>query len=331
MSKISVLMPAYNSEKTIKKTIESVLKQTFSDFELIIINDGSTDLTLAEIESIKDKRLQVFTHTHSGASATRNQGIALLKGDFISFIDADDIWTPDKLDLQFKALQEHPEAAVAYSWTDCVDENYNFLRSGSHITFNGDVYQQLLLRDFIESGSNPLIRQEAIKEVGGFDISLGNANDWDMWIRLAALYQFVAVPSVQILYRVSTNSLSNNIWRMEACSLKIIERECNYHPQKLQTLKKDILANRYKYLTFKALEGMPSSKKGLASMRFFLLALRYDPNWIIQIKIIFIIISKIVILTFLPPQVALALLKSIKFKVQKTETFLNIQTNVNIL
>ncbi len=169
---ISVIIPAYNAEKTIKETIESVLKQTFTDFELIIINDGSTDATLEIINSIYDTRIKVFSYSNSGLQKSRNRGIEKAQGEYMSFIDADDLWTDDKLELQLKALQENPQAKVAYSWTNWIAGDNNVYRRESYISATGDVFQQLLLVDFIENGSNPLIDLSVFKEVGNFDESV---------------------------------------------------------------------------------------------------------------------------------------------------------------
>ncbi len=117
MPKISIITPAYNAERTILETIESVQNQTFSNFELIVINDGSKDRTLDLLQTIKDERLKIFSYENGGVAIARNRGLSHATGDFIAFIDADDLWTPDKLELQLAALQKHPEAGVAYSWT----------------------------------------------------------------------------------------------------------------------------------------------------------------------------------------------------------------------
>ncbi|MFM6395643.1 glycosyltransferase family 2 protein [Planktothrix sp.] len=161
MPLISVVIPTYNAEKTIEETIHSVLNQTVSDLELIVVNDGSTDSTLEIISKFTDPRLKVFSYPHSGANSARNRGLEQASGEYISFIDADDLWTPDKLELQLKVLQENPEAKVAYSWTDCIDESSQFLRRGGHVTVNGDVYLHLLVANFLENGSNPLMRTGA--------------------------------------------------------------------------------------------------------------------------------------------------------------------------
>ena len=119
MSTISVVIPAYNAAKTISETIDSVRRQTFTDFELIVINDGSSDHTAELVNAVADDRLQLFSYENGGLPVARNRGIDRASGEFIAFLDADDLWTPDKLELQLEALQKHPEAGVAYSWTRC--------------------------------------------------------------------------------------------------------------------------------------------------------------------------------------------------------------------
>lgn len=317
MPLISVIIPVYNGEKTIRETILSVLAQSFSDFEVIVINDGSQDQTLAVVSSIQDSRLKAFSYPNTGLAASRNRGIFHAKGEYISFIDADDLWTQDKLEAQLNALLFNSQAAVAYSWTDWIDESGQFLRPGGYITANGNVYEKLLVRDFVESGSNLLIRKHALAKVGGFDISLPAVEDWDMWLRLAAHYNFVAVPSPQILYRVSPNSMSSNVWKMEEASLQIIERAFAQAPTSIQHLKREILGSRYQYLTIKALTGTPERQKGLVAARFFWQAICHDPTWLRRIQLILIILLKIAMMILLPPSQAKALLTLAKNRAKK--------------
>lgn len=277
MALISVIIPAYNAEKTIAETIESVLNQSFSDFELIVINDGSTDSTVDIVGNIKDNRIQVFSYSNAGVSASRNRGMSHASGELIAFLDADDLWTPDKLQKQLKALQNKEKAGVAYSWTDYIDESGNFLHSGDHITVNGDVYEQLLFNNFVANGSNPLIRRSALLDVGEFDPSLTHGEDWDLWLSLAARYHFVAVPHVHILYRVSKQSASANISEMEAQSLEIIERAFSQAPSSLKPLKKVSIANLYKYLMFRTLQVNPDRQQNLTAARYFWHMIRHDP------------------------------------------------------
>jgi glycosyltransferase involved in cell wall biosynthesis len=300
MPLISVIIPVYNGEKTIRETIESVLNQSFSDFELIVINDGSQDSTLDVLGSIQDPRLKVFSYPNSGVSASRNRGFSHTVGEFIAFLDADDLWTPDKLEAQLKALQENPDAAVAYSWTDFIDETGQFLGHGSHRTVNGDVYAELLLFDFLDNGSNPLIRRQALTEVGNFDKEVAGAEDWDMWFRLAAHYHFVAVPSPQILYRVYTTSMSSNTSKMEAASLRVLERAYKQAPKSLQVFKKQSFAYLYKYLIFKSLQGSPRRQRSREAIKILWNYIRKEPSlYRIHLKLS---LFKAVLLTLLYPQ-----------------------------
>lgn len=319
MPLISVVVPVFNGEKTIKETIESVLKQTFKDFELIVINDGSQDLTVEVVEKIQDSRIQVYSYPNAGLGASRNRGIDRSTGEYIAFIDADDMWTPDKLEDQFNALKSHPEAAVAYSWTDYIDEYSQFLGKGGHITVNGNIYPHLLLTDLLENGSNPLIRKQAFIEVGNFDESLSAAEDWDMLLRLAIRYHFIAVSSPQVLYRISSNSMSFNILQQERESLKVIERAFNQAPESLQYLKKPSLANLYKYLTYKSLEGTPQRKKGLVAARMLSSAVKNDLS-LIQAKVIGKVVFKISVMVLLPPDLAQSVIT--KFKIFSNTTTL---------
>ena len=291
---ISVIIPAFNSEKTIYETIESVLNQTWRNLELIVVNDGSQDSTLDVVTSIKDPRLKVLSYTNAGVSASRNRGTSQAEGEFISFLDADDLWTLDKLEAQLKALQDNPQAGVAYSWTDHIDENSQFLRAGSHYTINGDVYAELLKNNFLANGSNILVRTQALKEVGGFNQSFTPADDWDMYLRLASRYHFVAVPSPQILYRITSTSLSSNIFKMEAVSLRIIEQYYSQSPKPLQPLKSESLTALYQYLIYKVLEESRGRQAGIKAGKLLWSYVKNDSSKYRQIRFKFSLLSKVV-------------------------------------
>ncbi|MEB3215333.1 MAG: glycosyltransferase [Nostocales cyanobacterium 94392] len=276
---ISVIVPVFNGERTIEETIKSILNQTFSNIGIIVINDGSTDRTLEIVEKILDSRIKIFSYPNGGLSASRNRGISQAKGEYISFIDADDLWTADKLELQWQVLQSNPQAGVAYSWTDYIDESSKFIKSGRRIKVNGDAFSKLLVTNFLENGSNPLIRRNAFEKVGGFDESLPAAEDKDMWLRLAANYEFVCVEKPQILYRISNHSMSTNLKRQETASLKVIERAFSYpKAEKLQHLKKQSLSHLYQYLTFKAVEAPPQQRQTLTALYFWWNWIKNNPK-----------------------------------------------------
>jgi glycosyltransferase involved in cell wall biosynthesis len=250
MPKISVIIPAYNAERTILETIQSVRQQTFQDFELIIIDDGSKDRTLELLQTIKDDRLKIFSYENGGVAAARNRGIFNANGDYIAFLDADDLWTPDKLESQLAALQQHPEAGVAYSWTYYfMDGQERTLHPGKQLFYQGNVYAQLLVNNFLASGSNPMICRKVIESVGQFDSACTPCEDWDFYLRLAARCFFVVVPKHQILYRQSSNSGSSKVKAVERAGLLTIQKAYQVAPSKLQYLKHQSLAWLYQYCT----------------------------------------------------------------------------------
>lgn len=317
MPKISVIIPAYNCAKTINKTIESVLNQSFTDFELLVINDGSTDSTLDIVSKIEDCRIKFFSYKNAGGNVSRNRGINYATGEFISFLDADDIWTPDKLATQLQAIDKNPTTKVAYSWTDYIDENGKFVCSGTHISHQGYVYEQLLVKNFLENGSNPLICKDALHRCGGFDESLVAGQDWDMWLRLAREFNFVAVPEVQILYRISASSLSCNLARQEKACLQVLNKAYSTSPESLQHLKAYSFANLYKYLTWKALQNPLNRQKGLAGALFLWKYFKNDSSRLKSINLTLILLLKIVVIFMLPSGLSTALLTSMKIQAKK--------------
>jgi glycosyltransferase involved in cell wall biosynthesis len=243
---ISIIIPAYNAERTILETIKSVQKQTFSDFEIIVINDGSTDRTIELVQSVEDARMKIFSYQNRGVSVARNCGFSHTTGEFIAFLDADDLWTSDKLELQLAALKQHPEAGIAYSWTYNMNEKEQLLHPVEPL-FNGNVYADLLLWNFISNGSNPLIRRQALEFVGEFCPLAAPAEDWDYWLRLSVSSLFVVVPKHQILYRHSSISSSSKIDVMKEKALEVLEKTYNSAPLELQHLKNQSFSNVYQY------------------------------------------------------------------------------------
>ncbi len=248
MPSISVIVPAYNAERTILETVNSVLQQTFTDFELIVIDDGSTDQSAQLLQAIADPRLKVFSYPNGGASVARNRGMEHATGEYFSFLDADDLWTSDKLQLQLDALQAHAEAGVAYSWTCNMSPTGEAFYPGLCATHTGNVQAQLLVSNFLASGSNGLIRRNAIASAGAFDPALDAYEDWDYFLRLAARWTFVVVPKYQILYRQSPGGRSSKIATLEQCSQIVIDRAFRAAPPELQPLKQQTLAVNYQYL-----------------------------------------------------------------------------------
>lgn len=311
---ISVIIPTYNAERTILKTITSVLQQTFSDFELIVINDGSTDQTLELLSTVKDPRLKFFSYPNGGVAVARNHGISHATGDLIAFLDADDLWTPDKLELQLASLQQHPEAGVVYSWTYNMDEKGESFSAGNHFFYIGNVYAQLLVDNFIVNGSNCLIRRQAFESVGEFDPSVTGADDWDYWLRLALHWPFVVVPKPQIFYRQSSGSVSSKVEVMEKNLLRVIEKGFQAAPPGMQSLKNQSLAHTYRYLAQTYFTRVKSAYGAEQAAQKLWMAIRLYP-WILQDSWTINFLLKLLLIRLIPYKMSRHLLQVIsKFR-----------------
>ena len=246
---ISVIVPARNAEATILDTIASVRRQTLRDFELLVIDDGSTDGTLAVLDGIPDERLRLLSFANAGLAVARNRGIEHSRGEFLSFIDADDLWTPDKLEAQLDVLRSRPAAGLAYSWTAFIDDRGRYLFAKEPQHFEGDVYTDLLRECFIASGSNVLIRRRCVESVGPFHERFRSVEDWEYWLRVAARWPFAVVCRYQILYRLSTKSMSSDVPTIEAASMQLLERAIEAAPAGAVS-REECLANVKQYVAF---------------------------------------------------------------------------------
>lgn len=310
MPTISVIVPAYNAQNTILETIASIRSQTFTDFELIIVDDGSSDRTLELLQNIRDPRIKLVAYENSGVSVARNRGISLATSEYLAFIDADDLWTSDKLEQQLAVLQQHSTAGVAYSWTCFMDRQGKFVHTDRPVYFEGNVRAELLKTNFLLSGSNPLIRREALASVGGFDPTLTHAEEWDLYLRLAAKYDFVVVPKTQILYRQTAGSASAKIEVMEKDALKVIERAFQAVPAQLQPLKNQSLANLYRYLAHLYLTKNSDATAAEIARQKLQLAIQSHPQilWKKSTQTLFI---KLLLIQLLSPKIAYYLLQKI--------------------
>ncbi len=280
---ISVIIPAYNAEKTILATIKSVVLQSYQDIEIIVIDDGSTDNTVAIISALNEPKIKLFSFENEGLPTARNRGIKHSSGELLSFLDADDIWTADKLEKQFNKLQGDQDIGVVYSWTRFIDEENQILYSGLGLNevLEGDIYPEMLKRNFIRSGSNILMRKDLVNKAGYFDPALKSVEDWDYYIRLASLTKFSCVPEYQILYRKSEKSMTTNVEKMELFSILVVDRAYKNAPQRYQHLKKVSLSNIYFYLSKQFLSYDPfDTSIGLVLRAFKKLAkaIYYNPK-----------------------------------------------------
>jgi glycosyltransferase involved in cell wall biosynthesis len=274
MAMTSCLMAAHNAAGTIAAAVESVLRQTRGDLELIVVDDGSTGDTAKVLAGIGDVRVMVLRQHQRGPSAARNRALAHARGEFVASIDADDIWLPRKLELQIQALERRADAAVADGWTDFVDEELRPLHADDRTTVEGPVLEALLQKNFICCGSNTLMRRAAVEGVGGFDETLEAAEDWELHTHLAARHAFAAVP---VWYRRSPRSLSSQFWLMERNYLTASRKIFAAAPAAARPFEVQAKAAFYRYLLMRAAQSRSTSGKWKAVPRYAALAAWHDP------------------------------------------------------
>lgn len=209
---VSVIIPTYNRASLLKRAIESVLKQSFDDFELIVVDDASPDNTPDVVESIDDGRIRyIRLKKNSGGPVARNTGIKKARGRFIALLDDDDEWLPHRLELQVKKFEEiSREFGVVYGGFYYVSQQDGRILGKRLPKVRGDLYPHLLKENFIGSPTL-LIRRECFKRAGLFDTTLTSSQDWDMWLRISRYYKFDYVNEIVAKYYVHGRQISFNM------------------------------------------------------------------------------------------------------------------------
>jgi glycosyltransferase involved in cell wall biosynthesis len=214
---VSVVIPSYNRGYCIGACIESVLAQTLGDFEIIVVDDASGDDTREQVAAIGDARIAYLPlPSNQGGAVARNTGIRRARGEFVAFLDSDDLWLPDKLARQIDGLRRRgPRCGLSYTWLACVDESgAETLRI--HPEIEGDCFEQMLVSNFIGSFSNLVVRRDLLLATGGLDETFRSCQDWDLLIRLCRhaqvhcerAYLVRYLQSVTDKVRISTNPRS---------------------------------------------------------------------------------------------------------------------------
>ncbi len=211
MPKVTVIIPSYNCEAYIAETIDSILNQTFSDIELIVVDDGSTDRTCEIVESYGEP-VRLIRQTNARVCAARNRGIREAKGEFICLMDHDDYWYPEKLARQIEEFERHPEAGAVFStfirWYRDGSGNFpppeSFERASipddTDPDFTGWIYHQFLLDCWMLT-SSAMFRREVFDKCGMFDEALPYSEDWELWIRISRQYPMAKLNRPYTLYR----------------------------------------------------------------------------------------------------------------------------------
>ena len=211
---VSIICPTFNggSRGYLKQAVESVLRQSYADYELFIIDDGSTDHTKEVCEPyLEDSRVRYVFQSNGGAASARNTGIRASTGEFICFLDDDDIWKPNKVQKQIGFIHDElstiPNWGMIFTWIELIDSQGKILGYRGHRQ-KGSIYKNLLFENIIDATSSVLIKREVFENLGLLDESLENCHDWDMWLRISKEYLIFPVREYLVRHREHQNRIS---------------------------------------------------------------------------------------------------------------------------
>jgi glycosyltransferase involved in cell wall biosynthesis len=292
MTKVSVIIPVYRVEKFIRSTIQSVLDQTFTDFELILVDDGSPDNSRGVCESFLDPRIKIISQVNRGLSGARNTGIRNAKGGIIAFLDGDDLWTNNKLEKHLAHLQNSPDVGVSFSRSEFINERGESLGTYQMPKLINITTSHLLFQNPVGNGSAPVLRREVLDSIGFenqtdssletwyFDENLQRSEDIDCWLRIATLtsWKIEGISDALTLYRVNSKGLSADLYKQLYSWEQVMNKAQVYAPVLICECISLARACQLRYLARQALR----LRDGNAAVEFINRSL--STNWRIALK-----------------------------------------------
>jgi glycosyltransferase involved in cell wall biosynthesis len=266
MPKLSVIIPVYNAERSIAETLQSVLAQTYRDFELLIIDDGSTDRSIDLCQQFNDPRMRVIHQNNRGLAGARNTGIRHAKGEYLAFLDSDDIWLPEKLEKHIQHLDQSPKVGVSFCRSSFIDDRSQPLGIYQMPKLTDITPGYLFCRNPISNGSSVVIRREVFEGIKFqsnlygtvedfyFDDTFRQSEDIECWLRIAlqTSWQIEGIPEALTLYRVNTGGLSANVLKQLDYWERIVTKTQAYNPAFVTQWASKARAYQYRYLARRA-------------------------------------------------------------------------------
>jgi glycosyltransferase involved in cell wall biosynthesis len=253
---VSVLICVYNGQRYLAGALDSALSQTYRDFELIAVDDGSTDGSPAVLDACPDPRLRVIRQPNQGTAAALAAGLQNAKGAYIALLDQDDLWEPDSLAAHLQVLESQPGIALTFSWFRVIDEGGREI--GMHSSrHRGRIDFRDLLTDFvIGATSNVVIRRSAIDQAGGVDSSLRRMYDLDLCLRIARLApgNIASIPRDLMRYRRHAGQLSRNLEALKLEWVRTLDKLRRLAPREVAPVEKRARSNMSRYFAWLAFE-----------------------------------------------------------------------------
>lgn len=276
MPKVSVIIPNFNNAHYVVSAIQSVLNQSYQDFEIIVVDDGSTDNSRETIAQFGTK-VRYLWQANQGLAGARNTGIRAAQGELIGLLDADDLWLPTYLATMLDLCQESPQSAVYYCAAQCIDSNGVKLPRvlGVPAASSEPIYQTLVRANFLIP-STIVMRRGVVMAAGLFDQQLRSCEDWDLWLRIGTNARFTGISEPLVLYRLHNSSLSANVAGMHQAARTVIEKNFGLDEgdhQQWPVEKKRAYGGLYRYF---ALTAVQRQNDWAATAKFFRQALQAD-------------------------------------------------------
>jgi glycosyltransferase involved in cell wall biosynthesis len=263
---VSIVMASKNYAQFVALAVQSVLDQTFTDWELVIIDDGSTDATSTVLAPfLKDSRIRYVASDFLGQSRAKNLGARLTKGEFIAYLDADDAWQPTKLAKQLEVLRSSPKVGVCFTQRLLMDESGATRVASDPPAPSGNVLPEIFLRNFV-CFSSVMVRRTVFDHVGSFDPAWDLSIDFDLWLRVAQHYEFHQVQEPLTLYRTGHGNLSKKLTDRVSTAFAIMD-------QRNLDLPKPILQEGYAS-TYRSLAYVMRSVEPITAIKLYLQALK---------------------------------------------------------
>lgn len=288
MKKVSVVVPVYGAEKFVARTIQSLLAQTYKNFEAIIVDDASPDGSIAICQQFSDPRLKIVRQENRGLPGARNTGIRHATGDYIALLDADDLWAPTKLEEHVEHLNRSPSVGISFSYSSFIDETDNLI--GLHQTPK-EIWEitpsQVLCRNPVGNGSAAVVRREVFDDIEYMDNVHGesepcyfderlrcqsaDATDIECWLRMTITTRWLmaGIPECLTLYRVNSGGLSANAMQQLKALEMVIEKTRRYAPDVLAHCENRARAYHLRYTARRmVMNGDGQAAKALINQMF---------------------------------------------------------------
>ncbi len=292
MTTVSVIIPAYNLENYIVQALESVLFQTFQDFEIILIDDGSQDNTVSLVQQFDDPRIHILQQKNQGASSARNYGMRQSQGQYIALLDGDDYWLPEKLERQLQHLSHAPNVGVSFCRAAFMNDLGEPLGTYQMPQLKNLDASAFLKSNAIGCGSTPILRREVLdaiqfetiiqgeRKVCYFDETLQRSEDLELWLRilLKTPWKIEGINDPLVFYRINPDSLSSNVLKEYESWEQVVSKVRDYATEVIAQAETLARAHQLRYLSRRAIR----LKEGKMAVNLIHQALRSDLNILLQ-------------------------------------------------